>query len=97
MTLSSRRWLAIVLLSLGSALSAPSVPAAESVKPRFASKVITSQTPGHAVEVDVDISGAKQLYLVVTDGGNGYGCDWADWAEPRLVGPKGEKKLTDIE
>ena len=43
-------------------------------------------TPGHAVEIDVDITGAKQLYLVVTDGGDGFGCDWADWAEPRLVG-----------
>ena len=55
-------------------------------KPVFQSKLITSTTPGHAVEVDAEIKGAKKLYLVVTDGGNGYGCDWADWAEPRLVG-----------
>lgn len=67
-----------------------------SAKPLFASKMVTSKTKGHAVEVDVDITGAKQLFLVVTDGGNGYGCDWADWAEPRLVGSSGEKKLTDL-
>src|SRR5690242_10666950 len=70
--------------------------AAEPVKPKFASPVITSQTPGHAVDMDVDIAGAKQLYLVVTDGDDSFACDWSDWAEPRLVGPKGEKKLTEL-
>lgn len=65
-------------------------------KALFSSKTVTKQTPGQAVAIDVDISGAKQLYLVVTDAGNGYGCDWANWAEPRLVGPTGEKKLTDL-
>ncbi len=66
------------------------------VKPKFTSKSLTSNTPGHAVSIDVDIKGAKQLSLVVTDGGNGYSCDWADWAEPRLIGPNGEKKLTEL-
>src|SRR5690606_17668131 len=46
--------------------------------------------------VEVDIRGAKKLYLVVDDAGDGFGCDWADWAEPRLVGRGGEKKLTEI-
>jgi hypothetical protein len=58
--------------------------------------VITSRTPGHAVEVDADISGAKQLYLYVSDADDSFACDWADWAEPRLVGPGGEKKLTEL-
>jgi putative membrane-bound dehydrogenase-like protein len=66
------------------------------VKPKFTSKTVTTSTPGHALEIDVDIKGAKQLSLVVTDGGNGFACDWADWAEPRLVGPAGEKKLTEL-
>ncbi len=48
------------------------------------------------MDIDVDIHGAKQLFLVVTDGGDGFACDWADWCEPRLVGPAGEKKLTDL-
>ncbi|MCC9607149.1 NPCBM/NEW2 domain-containing protein [Blastopirellula sp. JC732] len=57
---------------------------------------MTTRTPGHAVDIDVDITGAKQLYLVVTDGGDGFSCDWADWIDPKLTGPAGEKKLTDL-
>ncbi|MEE2640494.1 MAG: PVC-type heme-binding CxxCH protein [Planctomycetota bacterium] len=62
-------------------------------KPTWASKVVTTRTPGHAVPVSVDIRGAQNLYLVVNDGGNGYGCDWAAWANPKLTG-NGEKDLT---
>ncbi|RLS53922.1 MAG: DUF1080 domain-containing protein [Planctomycetota bacterium] len=58
--------------------------------------VVSVKTPNHAVEMEADITGAKQLFLVVTDGGDGFGADWADWAEPRLIGPAGEKKLTDL-
>ncbi|MCH8830262.1 MAG: NPCBM/NEW2 domain-containing protein, partial [Planctomycetes bacterium] len=72
-----------------------SASAAAEPKPRFDSKLVTSRTPGHAVKVNVDITGAKRLYLVVTDGGNGFGCDWADWAEPYLLGAfSGELKIT---
>ncbi len=42
------------------------------------------------------MKGAKYLALVVEDGGDGVSCDWADWIEPRLVGPSGELKLTDL-
>ena len=52
-------------------------------RPLFSSSVVTSQTPGHSVDIDVDITGAEKLYLVVTDGGNGYSCDWADWIHPQ--------------
>ena len=65
-------------------------------KPVFASPTVSAGTKNHSVEIDADITGAKRLWLVVTDGGDGFGCDWADWAEPRLVGPGGEKKLTEI-
>eukprot|EP00456_Euglypha_rotunda_P050872 TRINITY_DN40_c1_g2_i1.p1 TRINITY_DN40_c1_g2~~TRINITY_DN40_c1_g2_i1.p1 ORF type:complete len:1183 (-),score=271.23 TRINITY_DN40_c1_g2_i1:1972-5520(-) len=65
-------------------------------EPKFQSKTINTSTPGMAVDIDVDIAGAKELYLVVRDGGDGFACDWADWAEPRLIGPSGEKKLTDL-
>lgn len=65
-------------------------------KPIASTAVITGETPGHAVTIEADIKGAKNLYLVVTDGDNGYGSDWADWAEPHLVGSKGELKLTDL-
>ena len=65
-------------------------------EPKFQSKVVNRSTPGHAVEIDVDVTGAKELYLVVRDGGDGFGADWANWAEPRLVMASGEKKLTEM-
>ena len=67
-------------------------------KPLFQSKLITSATPNHSVDIDVSLEGAKELFLVVTDGGNGFAADWADWAEPRLIlADDSEKKLTEIE
>lgn len=75
---------------LSSILSAQSGPA-------FASKRITTKTPGHAVAIEAKIAGARQLYLVVTQAGDGNSCDWANWAEPRLVDAKGiETKLTSL-
>jgi len=62
----------------------------------FSSAIVTTQTPGHAVKIDVPIKGAKSLFLVVADGMNGYSCDWADWAEPVIIGPNGKKKLTEL-
>lgn len=80
----------LALLAPTLALAAP--------KPLFQSKVIDEKTPNHSVEIDVSLESAKELYLVVADGGNGFGADWADWAEPRLVLADGsEKKLTEIE
>ncbi|MEZ6068028.1 MAG: NPCBM/NEW2 domain-containing protein [Planctomycetaceae bacterium] len=39
----------------------------------------------------------KQLWLVVTDGGNArYSCDWADWAEPTLVQGDRRTRLTEL-
>jgi putative membrane-bound dehydrogenase-like protein len=75
---------------------APQKPGSSKAKPRFTSPLVTTATKGHRVPVEVDIKGAKVLHLVVLDGGNGYSCDWADWIEPRLVGSRGEKKLTDL-
>ncbi len=65
-------------------------------KPKFESKLVTPNTPGRAVNIEADITGAKSLYLVVQDGGDSFGCDWADWIEPKLIGPKGEVKLTEL-
>lgn len=65
-------------------------------KPVFSSELVTRQTPGRALEINAEITGAKQLFLVVNDGGNGFGCDWANWAEPRLVGASGELRLTEL-
>ena len=61
---------------------------------KFVSPVLTPKE--RLAEVDLDITGAAQLYLVVTDGGDGINSDHADWGEPRLVGPGGERKFTDL-
>ncbi len=65
-------------------------------KPAATSAIINTQTPNLSVDIEADVTGAKQLYLVVTDGGDSFTADWADWAEPRLVGPGGETKLTEL-
>jgi len=83
------------------ALPASSAPAASNskpgAKPLFQSKTVDAGTPGHAVDVSVDITGANQLYLIVSDASDGYSCDWANWMEPRLVDKDGkETKLTDL-
>ncbi|MCA9268826.1 MAG: NPCBM/NEW2 domain-containing protein, partial [Planctomycetales bacterium] len=79
------------LLALGAAATGLAAP-----KPAFQSKTVGAATPGRSVDIEANIAGAKQLFLVVTDAGNGYACDWADWAEPRLQGAAGEMKLTDL-
>ena len=65
-------------------------------QPVFESDVVTTDTPNHVVDVNADVTGARRLYLVVSDADDGYACDWADWIDPTLVGPDGELKLTDL-
>ena len=62
----------------------------------FQSPIINKATKNHAVDISVELKKAKKLYLVVTDAGDGIGCDWANWINPRLTGPDGEKSLTDL-
>ncbi len=61
---------------------------------RYSSPLVTKAHP--SVAIDVDLTGAKQLVLVVNDGGNGASCDHADWIEPMLVTTAGEMALTDL-
>ena len=77
-------------------LCSPCSVDAAAPKPVFKSNLVTPATPGQSVEVVADIPDAKELYLVVLDGGNGIGCDWADWANARLSGPAGELFLDDL-
>lgn len=47
--------------------------------------------------MDVDLSGATNLWLVVSDGGDNYLCDWADWIEPKLIRADGSSvNLTSL-
>ncbi len=67
-------------------------------KPRalYSSPVVNGQTPGHRVNMDVSIKNVKDLYLVVTDGGDGYACDWVDWLKPTLHAGNQSKSLLDL-
>ena len=49
---------------------------------KFDSGVMSSRDPQKFIEVD--INGAKELKLVVTDGGNGNGSDHATWGDTKL-------------
>ncbi len=66
------------------------------VEPVFTSGVISDETEGHAVAIDVDIRDAKRLFLVVTDAGDGITCDFANWANARLVTADGEIDLREL-
>lgn len=59
----------------------------------YASGVLESGS----VDIDVDITGAARLWLVVNDGRRDNGYDWADWIEPRLIGADGEIDLCELE
>lgn len=48
-----------------------------------------------AEQVEVDVGGGKVLDLLVTDGGNGSPCDWADWAEATLTTQGGKTVRVD--
>ncbi len=48
----------------------------------FASGVLRDP---RVVDIDVDVTGHTHLILVTTDGGDGNGCDWADWIAPRFI------------
>lgn len=58
------------------------------------SAVINFQTPGQSTSADVDITNASKFYLVVTDAGDGNGCDHADWIAPVIINGADTVKLT---
>jgi alpha-galactosidase len=66
-------------------------------KAAWKSGLLTAQSGKITAEVKIDITGAKKIYLVVSDGGDGTGWDHADWIEPKLSGTKGTIKLTSLE
>ncbi len=60
------------------------------------SKLITYKPGEQSTSVNVNIAGARKLFLVVTDGGDGNSWDHADWIEPTLICKTGKLQLTDI-
>lgn len=64
-------------------------------KALFTSGIVRGRS-SQPVEITANIQGARKLFLQVTTAGDGFENDHADWIEPRLVGPAGELKLTDL-
>lgn len=52
------------------------------------SSIINKKTIGQQEFADINISGAKKLYLVVTDGADNIDWDHADWIAPTLYNEK---------
>lgn len=65
-------------------------------KAAWNSGLITRSTPGYSKPVDVDITDAKKLYLVVDDGGDNTDWDHADWIAPTLYNGKDSLKLSSL-
>lgn len=62
----------------------------------YSSDTLVRMPGKQSTSMKVNIAGAKKLYLVVSNGGDGNDWDHADWIEPKLTGPKGTLSLTDI-
>lgn len=60
----------------------------------YTSPLVTS-AKGGVVKIDTPIREVRDLYLVVTDGGNGFSCDWADWIDPTIHGKSGSIALVE--
>lgn len=60
------------------------------------SGLINRETTDQSKAVDIDITGAKKLYLVVTNGGDNIDWDHADWIAPILYNEKDSISLTSL-
>lgn len=60
---------------------------------KFDSGLMNSRDPQKFIQVD--INGAKELRLVVTDGGNGNGSDHATWGDTKLHFANANRLFTD--
>ena len=58
----------------------------------FVTPLITTENRRHRVDIETSIRGARDLFLVATDGGDGYACDWADWIDPVIHAADGRQK-----
>ncbi|HVS54061.1 MAG TPA: NPCBM/NEW2 domain-containing protein [Opitutaceae bacterium] len=68
----------------------------DAARAAFVSAPVSRRDPVHGVKIDVDVTGAKKLYLVVDDGRGGNGGDNVVWSEPTLVTGAGPQKLTEL-
>ena len=57
------------------------------------SQKITRTLRREGVHLEADIAGAKKLFLVVTDAGDDFSYDHADWINPTIAKPDGTQTL----
>ena len=58
---------------------------------------LTNESGIQTIDFDLDIAGAKKLYLVTTfEDVVGFASHNCDWIEPELIGPEGKISLTDL-
>ena len=62
----------------------------------FTSPVVSSKTPDHKVDIEIELQGAKKIFLVVNDGDDGFTCDWADWLNPTFLGKDKQIDVTTL-
>ena len=64
--------------------------------PRFVTPPATKVRP--RANIKVDLTGCKELYLIVTEAGNGGSCDHADWVNARFENAAGDViNLSDLD
>lgn len=63
----------------------------------FASPVLKGSDLTKSCKIEAQISGAKKLFLVVSDAGDNFDYDHAAWIEPKLIGAKGSLNLLEID
>jgi hypothetical protein len=62
----------------------------------FQSQPISPRGPDRSVKIDLDVTGASKLFLVVDDGRRGDAGEDVVWSEPILATTSGSLKLTDL-
>jgi hypothetical protein len=92
-TRDNLRTLVLVGTLLANVAAGPQSGSAQTTSPpRFSARSEVTRMRERAMQIEAEIAGAKQLFLVVL----GAHWGWANWAEPRLVGPDGELRLTEL-
>ncbi len=86
------------VVSESSTAAAQGTNSSQAAKPRliYTTPLITTQTSRHRIDIDTDLKGARDLYMIVTDGGDGFTCDWADWVDPVIYNKDQHKSLLDL-